>query len=52
MRIKGLRDVKTLKDIRTLRRRIKCPACNGTGIAKTRLTCPVCGGTRFVRDVI
>jgi RecJ-like exonuclease len=48
--IKSFRELRTLKDIKTLEG-IKCPACNGTGIAKTRLRCLVCGGSGFLRDI-
>ncbi|MFZ2071397.1 MAG: hypothetical protein WAV32_07375 [Halobacteriota archaeon] len=47
---KGFRDIRTWKDIKTLKG-IKCPACDGTGMATTRLRCGVCGGSGFVRDI-
>lgn len=47
---KGFRDIRTLKDIKTLRG-IKCPACNGIGIVKTMLRCRVCSGSGFVSEI-
>lgn len=49
--LKGLRDIKTLPDIKTFKGLIKCYACAGTGIAKTRLRCLVCGGSGMVRGI-
>jgi DnaJ-class molecular chaperone len=49
-RIPGLKDIKTVKDIKTFRG-VKCPVCAGTGIAETRLRCLVCGGSGFLRDI-
>lgn len=48
--MKGFGDIRTRKDIKT-QKGIKCPACNGTGMATTRLRCGVCGGSGFVRDI-
>ena len=49
--INGLRDIRTLPDIKTLKGLIKCYACAGTGIAEIRLRCLVCGGRGLVRGI-
>jgi len=49
-RILGLKDSKTVRDIRTFRG-VKCTACNGTGIEDTRLSCCICGGSGIVRAI-
>jgi len=49
-RIRGLKDIKTVRAIRTFRG-VKCPACNGTGIEDTRLSCCIYGGSGIVRAI-
>lgn len=50
MTLKGVNDIKTRKNIVTLKG-VVCPACKGTGFnSKTRLKCSVCHGTKYVRS--
>lgn len=48
-RILGLKDLKTVRDIKTFRG-VKCPACDGAAV-ETRLSCGVCGGSGIVRAI-
>jgi len=49
MTLKGINNIKTRKNIVTLKG-VVCPACHDTGInPTTRLRCSVCNGTRYVQ---